>query len=231
MRKLAVGLALLLVVLLVADRVAASIAAGAVAARLQQSGALRSEPSVSIRGFPFLTQALAGRYAEIDVTARSVSRGGVRVSRLDATIVGARIGVSAALKGSVSAVPVERLHATALVSYADLATASDLPGAVVASVKGGVRVSGRVTVLGKSVRASTVSTVRLSGEDIVVTARSVSVEGGSSAAVVAALAHLLDLRVRVGRLPYGLELDGVRATGAGLLLTASSGPTVLTVHP
>jgi hypothetical protein len=227
MRKLVVSVAVLLALLLVADRVAASIAAGVVADKLQASGGLSSKPDVSIKGFPFLTQALEGRYDRIDVSAKDVRRGGVRLARLDVTVKGARIPLGDALSGKVSNVPAEGLTATAVVQYVDIVGRSKIVGASVTPVPGGVKVTGRVTVLGQTVTASTVSTVRLEGRDIVIRARSIAVQGASSPAINDAIAGLLDVRVPVGSLPYGLRLTGIRPTSAGLVLSANSGPTVL----
>ncbi len=227
MRKLLVSLAILLALLVVADRVAVSVASGVVASQLRTSGELRSDPSVTITGFPFLTQALAGRYDRIEVSASGLSRGGVRVSQFDATVRDAQLPLSDALGGSVSAVPVSGLTATAVVTYADVVSAGKLAGARLTPVAGGVRVSARISVLGQTVMASATSAVTLARGDIVITARSVTVQGQSSPALDAALAGMLDFRVKVGTLPYDLELTGVSATSAGLVLTARSGPTVL----
>lgn len=227
MRKLVVSAAVLLALLLAVDRIGAVVAAGVVADRLKTSGGLSSKPSVSITGFPFLTQAIDGRYSRINVSATSVSRGGVRLSRLDVVVVGARVSVGDALSGHVSVVPVEELSATAIVTYVEVLARSKLAGASLEPVAGGVRVTARVTVLGQTVTASTISSVRLDGRDIVVTAKSVAIQGQSSPALDHAIAGRLDLRVAVGTLPYGLALTGVRVTPAGLVLSARSGPTVL----
>ena len=40
----------------------------------------------------------------------------------------------------------------------------------------------------------------------------------------------LDLRVPVGRLPYGLKLTGLTTDDHGVLITAKAGVTVLTAH-
>ena len=227
MRKLALSLVVVLALLIAADRIGVAIASGIVAGKLKSSGGLSSSPSVSIKGFPFLTQAVSGRYDRIEVAATDLSRGGVRLSRLDVALIGSRIPLRAALSGNVSVVPVERLSAKAVVSYVNLVHRSKIAGLSMEPSDGGVRVTGRVTVLGQTVSASTVSTVRVERRDIVITAQSVAVQGQSSPTLNRAIAGLLDLRVGIGSLPYGLELDGVRVTSAGLVLSAHSGATVL----
>jgi hypothetical protein len=222
-----VVLLVLLALAVAADRVTVRIAQASVAEQAQTSADLRTRPVVRMRGFPFLTQAVRGRYGRIDVTAEDLDRGGVHVERLDATLHDVQVPLSDAIQGAVDAIPVGSIDATALVTYADLAHRSRVVGLTIEPAEGGVRVTGRVTVLGQSVRATALSRLSLRGDRIAVTARSLTVLGQSTPAVVNALAGVLDLLVPVGTLPYGLHLTDLRATAEGVLLTARSGPTVL----
>ena len=120
-----------------------------VAEKLQASGGLTSKPSVSIKGFPFLTQAFHGRYDRVEVSAKALSRGGVRLARLDVTVVGARIPLADALSGHIKSVPVESLSANAVVTYVDLAHRSKLADASLTPVAGGVKVTGSTTALAR----------------------------------------------------------------------------------
>lgn len=229
MRRLLTALVIVLVLLLAADRITVVVASRTVAARLRASAGLTQDPTVDITGFPFLTQAISGRYERVTVRAGALTRGGVRLSRLDVALSGARIPLSDALSGQVASVPVDGLLATAVVTYADVASVGKLAGVTVTPAGAGVKVTARLTVLGQSVTASTESTVRLDGRSIVITARKVTVLGQSSGLLNSALAGRLDLRVPIGTLPYGLALTGVHATGEGLVLDARSGPTVIRV--
>jgi hypothetical protein len=227
-RRLVVVLLVLVALLVAADRVALHVAQKAVAEQAQLSADLTVTPTVRVRGFPFLTQALRGRYGHIDVTASDLDRGGVRVSSLEATLRDARIPWREALDGTVRTIPVGNLEATAMVTYADLAHRSRVVGVTITPEGDALRVTGRVTVLGQTVRVSSLSTVSLRGGRIAVTAKSLRVLGQSSPALVNALARTLDLLVPVGALPYDLKLTSLRVTSGGLQLKARSGPTVLT---
>jgi hypothetical protein len=229
-RKLLIGLVTLAVLLVAADRVAVKVADGQVATRLRDYGRLQTTPSVQVRGFPFLTQALGGRYDHIDVEATDLSRGGVRLDRLDVSLLGARVPLNDALGGKVHAVPVEGLKATAVVRYLDLAGRSGITGLRVEPQGNRLAVTGRITMLGQTVTATAVSSVRLSGQSLVVTAESVKALGPAPAALDRAIDGLLDFRVPIGTLPYGLELTSLRVTSSGIVLVASSGPTVLTTR-
>jgi hypothetical protein len=226
-RRLVVVLLVLVALVVAADRVSVRVAEAAVAKQVQQSANLRSRPDVRIRGFPFLTQAVRGSYDRIDVSADDLDRGGVHVTRLTASLHDVRVPLGDALHGDVGAIPVSGIDATALVTYADLAHRSGVVGMTIQPDGDLVRVTGRVTVLGRTVRASAVSAVALRGSRIAVTARSLTVLGQSSPALVNALAGTLDLLVPIGTLPYDLRVTGLSVSSAGLRLTARSGPTVL----
>lgn len=220
-------LVILAVAAVAADRVGVRVAEDQVAKQLQSSADLTSRPTVTIDGVPFLTQALAGRYDRIDVGATDLSRGGVHVTSLEAELTGVEVPLGDALRGDVSSIPVDAVTATALVTYADLAHSSGLVGVTITPVDGEVHVTGRVTVLGRSVTVTATSSVALRGRSIAVTARSLRVLGQTSPALLNALAGRLDLLVPVGTLPYDLRLTGLSVTQEGLLLQARSGRTVL----
>jgi hypothetical protein len=88
-RRTRIAVAAVVLVLAVAvavDRVAARIAAGRLETRLACFAGLSEPPRVGLRGFPFLAQAATGRYREIAVTATDVSRGGLRIARVEAVL-------------------------------------------------------------------------------------------------------------------------------------------------
>jgi hypothetical protein len=211
-----------------ADRVSLALTERAVAAQLQTSGGLSARPDVSIRGVPFLTQAFAGTYDDVHVSAAEVTAGGGRLSKLDVTLRGVHVPLSAALSGSVDAVPVDGLRATVLLSYADMAAQLRDRRLTIAPAGDQLRVSGSVQVLGRTVTASTISTVTLSGASVVVTAKRFEVGNAvASRAVTAALAGRFDFVIRVGQLPYGLTMSSLRVRTEGVVATADAAHTVL----
>lgn len=223
MRKLLTTVVVLLVLLLAVDRLGAYVAGRVVAGRLRSSAGLTADPHVTVRGFPFLTQAVAGVYDDLELQADDVDRGGVRLQRVTASLYGVHAALGELASGSVRQVPVDRIDATVLIAYATVQDRGRTRGLTVRPQGRQLVVTGRVTVLGQTASASTTATVRLDGNDLVLTSGQVSVGGISTDA----LAGALDLRVPVGRLPYGLRLTGVTATPTGLLVTARTGPTVL----
>jgi hypothetical protein len=226
-RRLLVTAVVLAGLLVAADRVAAAVAANAVADQVVASADLASA-DVSIGGFPFLTQALGGRYDSVSVVATGVAAGEVTLDRLDATLTGVSVPLSDVLSGAVGEVPVASVRATALVGYAELARRSGDRRLTVAPDGDRLRVTGSVSVLGQTVSASALSSVRVEGGAVVVTAESYSVgDAAASAAISRALGGRFDLRIPVTGLPYGLQVSGVRVTAAGVEVTAAAGATVL----
>jgi len=119
-RRLLVALAAVLVVLVLLDRLAAAVTERALAGRLQTVEHLSSRPSVTIGGFPFLTQLLAGRYRQIDLRARPLERDGVRISSVTVRLSGVSVRLTDALAGRVQRVPIRHGAGTADLSYRDL---------------------------------------------------------------------------------------------------------------
>ncbi len=154
MRKLLLAVLVLAVLLAVGDRVGESMAERAVARELAGSG-LGGSPMVDIRGTPFLTQAVAGRYDEVVVQAQDVPARELRFSQFEATLRGLQVPLSQALSGDVAEVPVESLGARALVPYDALARRSAAADVTVVPVGDRVRVTGSVEVLGRTLSAAT----------------------------------------------------------------------------
>ena len=223
-------LVVLVLLLVAADRVAVVIAERQVATQLQSTGDLSVRPSVSIKGVPFLTQALAGTYDEVELRAEDVTAGNGRLSLFTASLTGVQVPLSDALSGSVTSVPVSSLTATVLLSYADLqGRLADRRLSVSPGPRGLLRVTGSVTVLGRTVSASALSRVTLSGTNVVVTAERFEVGARPADRVItAALGKRLDFTARIGELPYGLTLTGVSIQQAGVVATATARETVLT---
>jgi hypothetical protein len=82
MRKILIALFVMIIVLVVADRIALLIAERKISDRVASAYDLPAKPGVSIAGFPFLTQVVAGKYHSVDIRVRSVTADGVPVTGL-----------------------------------------------------------------------------------------------------------------------------------------------------
>jgi len=229
--KALLALVLLAVLLVVADRSAAALGERALAGELQRTADLAEPPEVSVTGFPFLIQALRGSYDRVEVRAEDVPVADTTLSGLDAVLSGVRVPLSNVLSDSVEQVPVDRLEAQVLLSYDDLSRRS-LDRELTVSPDGDrVRVTGRAQVLDSELEASAVSTVMLQDDEVVVSAESFEVGNETADRLLTrALRGRFDLRVPVGGLPYGLQVQSLEVTPDGIAARALAQDTVLTTR-
>lgn len=232
MRRLLSVLLVLLVLTAVADRVGALLAGRVVAGQLQSAAGLPEQPDVDVRGVPFLTQALAGRYERVEVRATGVPAGELTVTELTATLTGARVPLEDVLSGAVEEVPVEVIEAQVLLSYDVLSRRSGDRQLTVSPDGDRVRVQGSVRVLGQTLAATAVSTVTVEGGALVVSAQEFEVGNeAADAALTRALRGRFDLRIPVSDLPYGLRLQSIAVQSDGVALSALARDVVLKAAP
>jgi hypothetical protein len=227
MKALLVLVLLLLGAAVLADRVGKGIAEDRVAQQIAARGDLAGTPSVDITGFPFLTQALGGRYDEVRVQLTAEQLGQPAGTTARVSLRGVQLPLTDALSGSVEEVPVDRVDGAATLAYPLLA--AQLPGdTTLAPEAGGVRVTRTVEVLGRSFPLTASGTVTLDGQDLVVDVEDAAAAGVDVPdAVVDRAADLLDLRYPVPALPFGLQLTGVRAEPDGVHVAVEATGTVL----
>jgi hypothetical protein len=113
----------LLIVLVIADRVACAVAENEMASQFKSQG-FPVKPSVNIEGFPFLTQLAAKDFKKVDISASNVPAGPVTISTVHATIDGLHVSSFS----SNAKATVDRLNATAFISFGALAAAGGLGG-------------------------------------------------------------------------------------------------------
>ena len=111
----------LLILLVIGDRVALAVTENQFASQIQSNG-LPVKPSVSIEGFPFLTQLVAKDFHTVNISAGNVPAGPVLITSINATIDGLHF---ASLSGSSSA-RADRVSATVFVSFSALAAAGGI---------------------------------------------------------------------------------------------------------
>jgi hypothetical protein len=227
MRALLVVALLLIGLVLVADRVAVGFAEDRVAEQVAEKGGLAGTPEVDIDGFPFLTQAVGGRYDEVRISLTADQLGQPEGTSADVVLRGVEVPLSSVLAGSVQEVPVERIDGTATLSYA-LLSAQLGSGTELEREGDGLRITRTLEVLGQQVRLTATGQVALDGNDLVV-----DVEEASGAGVdvpgflLDRATDLLDLRYPVPALPFGLQLTGVRPAADGVDIRVEATETVL----
>ena len=128
MRRLLIALVVLAALLVVADRVGVVLAQRALANQIRTELQLDQTPEVSIRGVPFLTQALSGSYREVRVKLPDVDSGALQNIGVDAKLVGVRAPLGDVLRRQLDEVPVDRITGDLTIGYAELARASGIAG-------------------------------------------------------------------------------------------------------
>jgi hypothetical protein len=234
LRRLLIVLGVLAGLLALADRGLAVLAGNAVEEAVRRSERLDADPEVTFEGFPFLTQAVRGRFEKVRITVRGAEVEGLRLDEVEATLRDVEIAVGDVLSGEVSAVPVGSGSALVTVRYADLndqlAGRPGTPRVSAGANADAVTVTGTVPNVGE-VTATAVPMVR--DGVLRVDVRDVRRAGGGALppAVQAVARQRLSFTIGVGALPFGVTLEPRVGVGAdGLSLAGSVSGVVLRVR-
>jgi len=161
MRKLLIGVAVLAVLLVAADRISVAVAENQISDRLASAYGLPGKPGVSITGFPFLTQVAAGDYRQIDVSASQVPADGATLHDLKVRLSGVHATVGQVLGSGSSMVTADRAAGSAMVGFGTVDRR--LPGGLRLHPDGkNLSVSGRLAFHGAHIPVSaTVAVLRV----------------------------------------------------------------------
>jgi hypothetical protein len=225
-----IALVALVALLVVGDRVAAAVAENTAASWLATHAPVSGKPTVAVHRFPFITQALRGRYDDVEVTSNSVAVGNVHDAKVDAHLRGAHLALGDVFGGTIHNLPCDQVDGTLTVPYSELARLSGVPDLTLAQQGNAVAVSAPLQIPGTdtTVRVSGTAQVRVDAQSLHVQAGDVSVSGVDvPQSVRDQLAGQLSVSVPVPPLPYGLQLRDITATSAGIALDGSASNVVL----
>jgi len=240
-RRILVTLLVLLVVLIalvvVADRVGANVAERRIADQVQQELTGRdvrsTAPEVSIGGFPFLTQVLAGNYESIkillrDVTASAEPAGGsgtVRLPRLDVEARDVDAPIEA-LRGNGGDIVAKTVDGTATVGYASVAKLINQPGLRLSERGGQLLAALPVEFFGQKFTLTGAADIEAVKGNIRLRFSDLDAEGlPTNAAVRSAVngyARDLSIDVPLPTLPFGIQVREVRPLPEGLAVSATA---------
>jgi hypothetical protein len=212
--RVAAGLALLAVVVVGGDRMAARVAAHAVADRFACAAGLSRPPSVRIGGRLFLPQVLAGRFSDLTVVAHDVRRGDVTLGLVHAHLRDVSFGGR------------DRVHAghvdvDVTVGYPFLPAEVAGHHVTYRAAGGLLAVDTALTVSGHQVPVTILADTAISGNAVTVTAREIEVLGVRVPTSALAGGTAIDpgLSRPLPALPAGLSYRSLTATDGGLRLT------------
>lgn len=126
LKRLIIAVLVLAGVLVTADYAAAAAAESVVSRQLRERLGLADDPNVRINGFPFLTQAVAGRYGSIELTADRLKVGDLENVQVRAELRDVTAPLSGLLGGETPGLRVATAEGGARVGADDVARM--LPG-------------------------------------------------------------------------------------------------------
>ena len=216
-----IGLIVVLVVLavlfVIGDQMAKAYAQNTIAGKIQSSSGMSAKPSVSIQGFPFLTQVVAHDVGVIDVSAKNVQAGKFDISSVTAKATGVH------LNSSFSGATVDQINGTALITFASLEQGLGLQG--IATISADPADGPNAVKLSAGVVGSVTGKVEVTAPN------QVTIQIGSLsglASLFSGALHLQNQTIQIPKLPMGLVVRSVSVTSQGIAATASAQHTTLT---
>jgi DUF2993 family protein len=185
--------------------------------------------TVRVHRRPFLTQAIRGRYTDVEVLGR-LRVGEINGATLVAHLRNAYLPLRELLGGRTEELPCEHVTGRLVLPYPELARVARIPGLVLAFEGERLMASAALPVPGFSqlARITGEAQLRLAGaESVRLRIRGVSVAGIALPMVVLnQLLPTLDVPIPLPRLPYGLQLTDLQPTANGLVVDGSANAVV-----
>jgi hypothetical protein len=213
LRTFLIVLVVLIILLVVLDFIAKAVAQGKAASEIQQHG-FPKKPSVSIEGFPFLTQVVTRNIHQVRINSTNVREGPVLISKISAVATGIH------LNSGYTSGKVDRVTGSVLITFPALAKTLDSQIGPLGSLVGGsgltlsqaspheVKASLNLLITSGS---ATWRISRGSGQDFRV--KLVSSSGFPSAV----LGSISDFTIKVPELPLQMKINTVRITPDGVV--------------
>jgi hypothetical protein len=205
----------LIVLFIVGDRLAVLYAQNQVAQQFKDQGGFEGTPSVSIKGFPFLTQVIAHNIHEITITSDKIKAGPVTITNLDANITDVK------LNGGFTAGTIGHLDGKALIPFSGLTNA--LGGALGGAAGGLGDLASGVTIkaAGDNKIKASFDLLIVSGSATLKVTREpgnkIHIQLLSSNGLPSEITNQLkDLTVPIPALPLGMKIQRIQVNGAGI---------------
>ncbi len=213
LRSLVIGVVVIVILLVAADFVAKAVAQNVAASQIQKQG-FPKKPSVTIEGFPFLTQVASHDLHQVRLSASDVPEGPVEITQVNAVANDIRLnsGFNSGTIGQVSG--------TVLISFGSLSSTvtKELGQAGQLVASSGLHLSAagpdEVKASVDLVLASGSATWRVTR----VSGRELSVQLVASSGLPAeVLAPIRSFSFSIPKLPFGLTIQTVSVTSSGIV--------------
>ncbi len=209
---LIVTLVVLAVAFVVADQVARAYAQNVIAEKLQASSGLSARPSVTIKGFPFLTQLAEHDIATIDISASNVQADKLDISSITATATGVH------LSSGFNSATIDNISGTALITFASLENAAGAQGITITADPAAGPNAANVSL---GPLTATADIVQTGASQLTVRMAGLS---GIAASLIGSLPGYV---INVPKLPAGLQITGVAVDSQGVVVKVAAQDTTL----
>jgi hypothetical protein len=249
MRRLVIALLVLVGLFVAVDFGSAALAESAVSRQMREQIGLVDDPSVRINGFPFLTQAIAGRYSSVDVDASRIHVGALQQLDVSAQLRDVTAPLSMLLGSGPKTIDVREAEGTVQVPASDverlvhgvknLRIETIDEEALQSAVEDGgptsltqidpdhaARLGGTVTVLGQQIDMWLIATLQLVDGQVRVEPRYIHLGGDDTpalpATVQSTLQQLFTIRINPGALPLAVTPTDLRAVNGAFEISGTA---------
>jgi hypothetical protein len=214
-RKAVVWIIVVLALLVGLDFGAKAFAQNEAAIQIQKQG-FPKKPSVSIAGFPFLTQVITRNFHQITISSSDIPEGPIKITKL--TVVATAVKLNTSFNGGTTG----PLHGTVLISLGEiggfLSAAGPLASFLGGGSGGGLKIvsvgsnelKGTLNLLGGTIQSSATWRVTSAGAHEI-DLRLVQSSGLPSQL----LGPARDIKIPLNSLPAGLTLTGKLSSSSG----------------
>src|SRR5215469_1605346 len=217
--RLLIALVVLIAVLIAADFTAKAVAENVAATAFQKQGKLSHKPSVSIEGFPFLTQVARKSFSDVLVSDSNLKEGPLTITSVHAKATGVKINSFSFSSGTIA-----HLSGTLLIDFASLGnTLTTEVGPLGAVLHGaGLNLSAAGPDEVKASINLIVTTGSATWRVTKLSPRELNIQLiKSSGLPPSLLSSIQSVNVHIPKLPLGLTIKRVRVTPAGVVGTVS----------
>jgi hypothetical protein len=214
---LTVVVVVILVILGVADQIAKVYAQNRVAAQIQQQSGLSAKPSVTIEGWPFLTQVAAHDLKTVDISASNVTADSGKLP-FDITAKATGVHLNSAFTGAT----VDHITGQAVLPFSSVATL--IPGGETATVTADPADGPDAVKVDLGVAGSVTGTVKQASQSKI----AITLKSASGLASLFGQLSGNAITITIPQLPAGLVVKSVSVTSQGIVATASASNTTLT---
>jgi hypothetical protein len=213
-RRWTIAIVVVIVLLVVIDFAARAVAESVMASKIKQQG-LQHKPSVSIGGFPFLTQVAGRDFKQVSLKAKDQTEGPVTITSMSVTARNITLSSYAFSSGTIGSV-----NGTVLISFASLGNTLAREIGPLGSLLNGAGLN--LTAAGPDEVKASLNLLVTSGSATWRVTRHSSNKLNirlvrSSGLPSSLLSSIQNKTLTIPKLPLGLRLDSVRVSTAGVI--------------